>query len=237
MVHCICTECGKEIDDGTKTCPHCGYPIAENRKNIFKWIIFIGVIIIIALASLLFISINSMKDYNSTISQRGLDVNNANAFIETLPASCKVMAIIIDSTTQKVYYFDTEKEKYPSVFRYNISTRENSIIMNWDTEIDGHLILMHTITDYKYVEVNKRLFVISENAERDKTSNANVVFIDVKDDRVYLVANGEQAFFTSSSIIKINKPELEYEISVYDEIEEMKKANDKEHPYWYYYGE
>ncbi|MBO7615735.1 MAG: zinc ribbon domain-containing protein [Bacteroidales bacterium] len=237
MAQLKCPECGKEISESIGRCPHCGYPIAEKKSSVSKWLIILGVVVIIVLVGLLFLSIRSMSKGNNTIDQRVLFVNQANAFIETLPSSCKVMETIIDSITQKIYYYDDDENKNPSIYRYDISSKDCSLIMDWDTEIDNHLVLMYSITDYKYVEVNKRLFVISENTERDNSSNANVVFIDVRDDKVYLVANGEQALFTSSSIIEIKKPEVEIEISIYDEIESMKKANATEHPYWYYYGE
>ena len=33
-----CPECGKEISDSTKICPHCGYKL-KNKSDSKKWII------------------------------------------------------------------------------------------------------------------------------------------------------------------------------------------------------
>ena len=46
-----CPECGKEISDSTKICPHCGYKL-KNKSASKKWIIpviIISIVVIIAL--------------------------------------------------------------------------------------------------------------------------------------------------------------------------------------------
>lgn len=116
MAQLKCPECGKEISESIGRCPHCGYPIAEKKSNVSKWLIILGVVVIIVLVGLLFLSIRSMSEGNDTIDQRVLYVNQANAFIEAMPSSCKVMKTIIDSTTQKIYYYDEDENKNPSIF-------------------------------------------------------------------------------------------------------------------------
>lgn len=69
-----CPECGKEISDSTKICPHCGYKL-KNKSDGKKWmipVIIISVVVIIALiitaVTLIGKKESSKNDTQSTIS-------------------------------------------------------------------------------------------------------------------------------------------------------------------------
>lgn len=51
-----CPECGKEVEDGTKKCPDCGYPLVVEKKKSKKVpIIFTIIILLIAAALVIFV--------------------------------------------------------------------------------------------------------------------------------------------------------------------------------------
>lgn len=93
-----CPECGKEISDSTKICPHCGYKL-KNKSDSKKWIIPVIIISIVVIIALIVTAValtgkkgNNKNDTQSAISStvqettadKSVSLNDNSEFQEKL---------------------------------------------------------------------------------------------------------------------------------------------------------
>lgn len=93
-----CPECGKEISDSTKICPHCGYKL-KNKSDSKKWIIPVIIISIVVIIALIVTAValtgkkeSNKNDTQSTISStvqettadKSVSLNDNSEFQEKL---------------------------------------------------------------------------------------------------------------------------------------------------------
>ena len=105
-----CNECGKEISDQAKVCPHCGaktIKAKESKQNISKTLIIIAIIILviaILIGIYLFMPINQYKRQAKTITNLYLnDKYTSEEAMKKLEDLSKEISEIYDETHNTNY--------------------------------------------------------------------------------------------------------------------------------------
>ena len=134
MALIICTECGKEMSDKAKSCPHCGCPIKKTcsestKKNIKISLIVISIITVISIVIISFYNIFNILQTKMIEKQNNATYNNAlsllengkykdgKQLLETLPTDYKDVANILDEIKWESYLFECINEWKPNLIK------------------------------------------------------------------------------------------------------------------------
>lgn len=141
-----CSECGREISDQIKACPHCGYPV-KRRGSMMKGkvgrkiIIFVGILLLLAIIAIIaalylnnpankFVSCLNENDieraveiYNNDLKDDSKDVKNANNKLKQ-----NIEAIVKDYVDEvQNYDYTIEKLNEYKVFKSVSSQRKEAV--------------------------------------------------------------------------------------------------------------
>ncbi len=122
-----CRKCGKQIDDDSKFCEHCGYQFNKNtRKNKGKKIIIaVAVIIVIITIGILYGFLNPSKD-NPTVFAISRD-NGSTYIVDLSKAYDSINTLKADwSIENQIGIIDNLEDKATSVFVLKSKNIENN---------------------------------------------------------------------------------------------------------------
>lgn len=145
-----CSECGKEISDKAKKCPHCGYDY--NKSKIHKNSIIVIVIIIILTISFLIIF-----QSNITLQENGVYSNEYDKNRSTLN--------IYNFSSGNVYRI---YPLYRNIGTYTINGRTINVITNDETSIDNF---------YCKILSSKKIKCYCDDKRYDKCLNNEYTYI------------------------------------------------------------
>lgn len=138
MALIVCPECGKEISDKVKTCPHCGYPLAESDQDTTapqkvevtsvnlgpkdpekkKRVMVGGVAVIIAIIAIV-VTVFAVKQHNSTTIREEYVTNLRSIRAQMLSGGA--IAEQMCNLTKSVWYNTIYEERDSKTDNYTMS--------------------------------------------------------------------------------------------------------------------
>ena len=186
-----CPECGQDISDGLSHCPNCGFQLKKGRwptpaTNILLITVAIG------LVCFLFKRNQAREEYLINYQK------NAIEFVESLPHDCVLMEIIVDSTinTNEVFYYRMTAQGV-ELRCFDLEKAEDYQLTVQDQ--------ITTITNFKYDNNNKCLFLIAKTTNEQPSNRYCVVYIDANNCKTETIAYGIAIYFENKKEITIEK--------------------------------
>lgn len=220
-----CADCGHEYDSSFEACPNCGCPTAnqaeqvkqntnlsqdkaqQNKKNAKRRALFIVLPMIIAGIVVLLSIWYFGHSYERKISKFE---KKADEFKATLASDNQIIAEIIDSIAQKVYYLEKNVENYDvygaplhKIIVHDYATDETKLVLPNTGKVDEFELCGTEFIDSKLIQ--DRLFFSVHTNCMWRLDQTGVFYVNIRDNSLHFVESCDKAIFRGNDKISIQK--------------------------------
>ena len=220
-----CADCGCEYDSAFEACPNCGCPNANqveqeqrdtnhsqdrtqpNRKADKKKVAFIvlsTIIVIVVAVGLIWILGNTYERKILKIEKK------ANEFKATLSPDNQIIAEVIDSVAQKVYYIEKNIDDYDvygaplhKILVHDYATDETQSVLPSSGSVDNFVLCGSEYIDSKLIE--DRLFFLVHSNCMWWLGATGVFYVNIRDNSLHYVESCNEAIFSVNGDVLIHK--------------------------------